>query len=223
MGTLTTNYNFNKPTIGADLDSWGADFDPADDPVVDNSPGLNGNWEKLDALFNDMQQQINAIVQATYIRVGGMFLTDEIFADGAAVATALGYGTWIAHATGRAIVGVGASGTSVNRTWNPGELSGLEEHTLITGEMPSHDHGPGNLETDNDTHNHGYVDKHVDSSGSGLEGGSDKDQDQTTNRTTDNDTHKHNVVNGRTGNTGGGLPHNNVQPSIAIHVWKRVA
>lgn len=38
MGTLTTNYNFSKPTVGGDVDAWGTQ--------------LNGNWDKVEALFS---------------------------------------------------------------------------------------------------------------------------------------------------------------------------
>ena len=44
-GTYTVNYNFYKPEIGADDDTWATDIA---DPAVDTSTGLNGNWTLLD-------------------------------------------------------------------------------------------------------------------------------------------------------------------------------
>lgn len=47
----TTNYGFNKPTIGGSEDTWGAD--------------LNGNWDDVDAELASMQSDINSKADAT--------------------------------------------------------------------------------------------------------------------------------------------------------------
>jgi len=47
----TTNYNFNKPTIGGSQNTWGAD--------------LNENWDSVDAILSnvtsDIQTQIDGL------------------------------------------------------------------------------------------------------------------------------------------------------------------
>lgn len=65
MGTLTTNYEFQLPTIGGDDDVWGNDFSASDDPMTDPSPGLNGNWEKADQVIADLEARIAALEGGT--------------------------------------------------------------------------------------------------------------------------------------------------------------
>lgn len=58
MGTLTDNFQFQLPDDQGDFNTWGAAFDPADDPATDPSPGYNGNWEKLDLILKDMEDRV---------------------------------------------------------------------------------------------------------------------------------------------------------------------
>lgn len=52
-------------------------------------------------------------------------------------ATLLGYGTWVAFATGRTLVGLDAGQTEFDVVE---ETGGAKAHTLITAEMPAHVH-----------------------------------------------------------------------------------
>lgn len=216
MGTLTTNYQFQKPTVGADDDVWGTDYSIGD-PSVDPSPGLNGNWEKTDVLLKAMQDEIDQLkldVEARKIPVGGLYVsrTDDD------PATNLGYGTWSAWAPGRALVSVG---DNTEHNWAIDEQRGADAHTLDETEVPAHRHGPGTLKTDTDTHDHGLPGNVVDDQNSGW--GSPGGPIGFSGTRTNNDSHSHSVTSGETDETGGGLPHNNVQPSQAAYIWERTA
>lgn len=56
-------------------------------------------------------------------------------------ATLFGFGTWVAYAAGRVIVGKAASGTFVTA----GATGGAETHTLTIPEMPAHTHAIAGL------------------------------------------------------------------------------
>ena len=110
-------------------------------------------------------------------------------------ATLLGYGTWQAYAAGRVLVGLDAGQTEFDTL---GETGGAKTHTLTTAEMPSHDH-PVTSQTATSgaatSYEHGTLD------------------------TSSAETEATEV----TGTRGGGGAHNNLQPYIVVHVWRRTA
>ena len=105
----TPNYGFDTPIEGGDDDIWGG--------------SLNDNWTALDAILQGIEQQITDAIEAARIKVGDLYFS----ADASNPAAKLGYGTWVAHAAGRAIVGVGSNGTSA---WTVNQTRGAETHTL---------------------------------------------------------------------------------------------
>lgn len=46
MATTTTNYSWNKPTVGGDEDAWGG--------------YLNGNWDDLDTTLKTVEDKADA-------------------------------------------------------------------------------------------------------------------------------------------------------------------
>jgi hypothetical protein len=69
--------------------------------------------------------------------VGDIYITtDPTMNTAAAVANRYG-GTWVAFATGRALVGAGSNGTN---TYNAGDEFGSDNVVLTTSQMPSHNH-----------------------------------------------------------------------------------
>ena len=46
MPTTTTNYSWNKPTVGGDEDAWGG--------------YLNGNWDDLDTTLKTVEDKADA-------------------------------------------------------------------------------------------------------------------------------------------------------------------
>lgn len=107
-------------------------------------------------------------------------------------------GTWELYGKGRVMVCVDETDTDFNTV---GKTTGEKNHTLTIEEMPAHDHTlvyfgnnrPINL-------NAGGSAYHVNFD----QTGSDAEQ-----------------VGGRS--TGGDKPHNNLQPSIVVYRWRRIA
>lgn len=235
MPAFTTNFNLPKPDVGADDNDWG-DF------------------------LNTALDAIDAKLKALELPVGSLYLATVATNP----ATLLGYGTWVAYAAGRALVGVGTADAVV---WAAGDLKGAATHTLTTAELPAHAHGAGTLSADasgNHSHGHTFSVNSASLTGSftvrvfdtdgGLllpgtsgvfsasSGGSSRTKVQDTGSGAVPDainfngshghflsggivadgTHSHSVT-GSTANAGSGNAHNNVQPSIAVYVWRRTA
>ena len=112
-------------------------------------------------------------------------------------ATLLGFGTWVAHGTGRVTVGIDSGDADFDTV---DETGGEKTHQLTEAELASHDH-PGvtvALKNDNLT------------DGDKLHGGSD-----------------HAGTAGMwapaVGDAGSDTAHNNVQPYIVVYRWVRVS
>jgi microcystin-dependent protein len=233
MPTLTTNFNLKKPTVGADDNDWG-DF------------------------LNEALDIIDAKLKALEIPIGGLYLS----VSATNPATSLGYGTWVAHAAGRALVGVGSNGETA---WAVGDERGSETHTLTTAQLPSHTHSFSANTDSQGSHSHGVTASvgvtalsgsfeirnrantgGILANGSGIVSVGDTGGSQNTMSTDSNERargrvtivadHNHTVsvslgsagahthsVSGTTGAAGSGNAHNNIQPSIAVHVWRRTA
>lgn len=106
----------------------------------------------------------------------------------------IGLGTWVAFAAGRAIVGVDPGDTDFDAAE---KTSGAKTVTLTTAQMPAHTH----VQTQN-------------TAATGpLVGYAARDTSTNTPAATGYSTES----------AGGGQAHPNVQPSIAIFIWKRTA
>ena len=110
-------------------------------------------------------------------------------------ATLLGFGTWVAHGTGRVTVGIDSGDADFDTV---DETGGEKTHQLTEAELASHDH-PGvavSLKNDNPT------------DGDKLHGGSD-----------------HAGTAGMwapaVGDAGSDTAHNNLQPYITVYRWVR--
>ncbi len=133
-------------------------------------------------------------------------------------------------ARGRVAASIGqASGTSGN-TWELGDISGQETHTLTIAQMPSHNHGTnasdtvvGNNQTGTSTtgittqpHTHTYFNQannqSTDNAFSTETAADNASVNQTTGSTTvaiNDPGHYHSIAT-----QGGDDPHNNIQPTI---------
>ena len=207
----TPNYSFNTPTEGGDDNVWGG--------------LLNANWTSIDTILQGLEDRIvanEAAVLANRVPVGGLYLSTTDTDP----ATTLGYGTWAAHAAGRALIGVGNNSES---TWTIGEEQGSETHTLLEAEMPSHNHNvnpPSTNTSSNGNHSH-IIDTRGEVAGDGPTEvqGTNTSLFPSTTRTRSEGAHTHsiNIPSFNSGSTGGGSSHNNIQPSIAVYVWRRTA
>lgn len=106
----------------------------------------------------------------------------------------LGYGVWQAFGAGRCLVGVDAGDADFDA---PGKESGAKTHTLALTEVPAHAHA--NVTDGGTTVNNGAGNAFATVNQAGAVGSLS------------------------TGGVGGGQPHNNVQPSIAVFLWRRTA
>jgi microcystin-dependent protein len=112
-------------------------------------------------------------------------------------ATLLGFGTWAIFGAGRMPVGIDSSDTDFDVVE---ETGGAKTHTLLTSEMPSHNH------TDGSYNALGIV------------------NDTNTAVSTDATVGELNLVNtGTLQATGGGSAHTIMNPYIVVHMWKRTA
>ena len=105
----------------------------------------------------------------------------------------LGYGIWERYGEGRALVGVSTKAADPDWTKGTSSLYGAYTHKLSVDELPSHKHGI---------------------TGGGGEEGSNRYPDSTAASIS---------ATTQTDETGGDHPHNNVQPSITVFVWRRTA
>jgi len=141
-------------------------------------------------------------------------------------ATLLGYGTWIAFAAGRVLVGIDAGQTEFDAVR---ETGGAKTHTLSTTEIPAHTHVQ-------DVHTHSLTDPghtHLTQRYPTATGGSSGFTIDTSMSGTlaDNTLPTKSATTGITAqnatavnqNTGGGSAHNNLQPYIVVYMWERTA
>jgi microcystin-dependent protein len=134
-------------------------------------------------------------------------------------------GTWVRWGTGRVPVGVNTSDTNFNTVEKTG---GANTHTLVTAEMPSHNHSFSGSVTVNANGAH----THQASSGSYKVGSGSASTyyymtngGSTSGQTTGpGGSHDHTgSVSGSVGNNGSGAAHNNLQPYITCYFWKRTS
>ena len=118
-------------------------------------------------------------------------------------------GTWEAMPAGRVLLAQG-------KNYAAGSTGGEATHTLTINEMPAHSHSGTTNSTGDHTH-----------SSYGAQGGTRKSNWAGANDNYDPNyptgsagTHSHTVS---IANTGGGAAHNNMQPYLAVYMWKRTA
>lgn len=124
---------------------------------------------------------------------------------------------------------------------NAGATEGEVKHTLTVDEMPSHNHSFSATTSNNGNHRHypdgtnagefGYK-KDTDASRGRIQTNTSgnryafvaetQDNLQYIYQTTNGGSHTH-TVSGNTGNKGSGQSHNNIQPSIGVYRWHRIA
>lgn len=131
-------------------------------------------------------------------------------------ATLFGFGTWEAMPAGHVFLAQGKS--SWGTTYNAGSTGGEATHQLTMEELPSHGHTASTDTTGEHTHPIPLYTV----SGGGPAGGPKYDPNSVIYNGTSGSSgsHSHIVT---VDNTGGGQAHNNMQPYIAVYIWKRTA
>lgn len=125
---------------------------------------------------------------------------------------------------GQFIVGLYPGGDSDGDYGNIGDTGGEKFHTLVTGELASHTHGPGTLAT-NTTGNHSHNVNVLTQVpvGTGTWGDNSNDESLLSATTSTNGNHSHSVTSGVTGSSGSGSPHENRPPFYVLSYIKRIS
>lgn len=129
------------------------------------------------------------------IKVGGILITTNDYANSQEVHDGEGYGKWAKFSEGQLLLGVGSHTDKNGVTKNISMMQqlGEYEHQLTTDEMPSHSHDVN------------FV--------TGGIGGSGRPA---------TDSNSSSSANLKTNTLGGNQPHNNIQPSIGVGMWLRL-
>lgn len=202
----------------------------------------NGNWGKV--TYDDMAEEAVKKIQECPFPIGAIYLS----VDGTNPSKSWSGTTWSAFAMGRCLIGVGTADSGT--IYTSGQKLGEEKHILIVNEIPAHLHSGTTGDAGGHTHNRGSMNitgafwgRDVQSgyNGNGAfyissrgnwndEGGKYHDDYPSvmsfnaarswTGNTSNNGNHHHGFS---TGNTGGNQAHNNMQPSIAVYIFKRTA
>lgn len=185
---------------------------------------ITQNEADIAQLQSDLDPLKTSIFEAIY-PVGSLYISTIATNPG----STMGFGTWAAHAQGRALVGVGNNGQA---TWAAGETRGNETHQLTVDETPSHVHSvdPPSVTTSTEPdHDHPLdirrVSKGGDSSFVMSYDGDFTSAGPRAQNTGTGGAHDHTVDIPAfdSASVGGDQAHNNVQPSLAIYVWRRTA
>ena len=185
----TQDITLRNATIGGTCDITGVPTAPT------QSAGNNTTRIATTAFVTTAAGSLNA---AAY-PVGAIFTTTTVYADSAAVVTALGGTTWVAFGAGKVLVGLDSGDSdfdTVNETGGS-KTPTTASHTLTTSEMPAHTH----------------------STRVGVAG--------ENGATGSNQTSGEAGASFTSTSTGGGGGHthtgNAVQPYIVVYFWKRTA
>lgn len=138
-------------------------------------------------------------------------------------ATSLGYGTWVAAAVGRFIVGIDAGQAEFDTVR---ETGGAKTHTLTTAEIPAHTHTQDPHNHTQDPHSH-VIRSQTATSGAATSyehGALDTSSAETeATETTDPTTATCVGATATNQNTGGGAAHNNLPPYVVVYAFERTA
>ena len=183
----------------------GVKFDGNDNLYItnggDNRYDFNGTYTNDNDVIR--KSDLQAILESyTRYKVGDLYVTTL----GSNPTDILGYGTWQRFAEGRTLVGMSEI-TKSNPDWTKFINSnyGEYEHQLTKEELPRHKHDMGADDGGNINVNYTPYTTHNADERRGI------------------DTNDDGAMISPTGATGGDKPHNNVQPSVVVAIWIRVA
>mgnify|MGYP000323053418 CR=1 FL=1 len=180
---------------GDDTDK-GVKFDGNDNLYVTNGENKRYDFNGTYTNDNDVirKSDLQAILESyTRYKVDDLYITLSPNNP----ATKLGYGTWVLYGKGKALVGLSEDSDNAP-TWTKFVNSqfGSYEHQLTEDEMPRHNHSYGSYGGMNDNKGNVMPNEPWEEGGKGS---------------------------GVTLTSGGDKPHNNVQPSVVVAIWRRVA
>ena len=194
----------NKVISGADFNTEFTTVQTAVNSKADTaSPTLTGTpLAPTAAVATDTTQLattafVKDVLENYIYPVGSIYMNMAVATN---PGTLLGFGTWVAYATGQVLVGIEGSGTFDSLDESLGAETAA--HTLTTAETPSHTHSMGTQVSFNVSLDDRQVTV-LDPFWSGFGSGSAR----------------------ATGSAGSGDPHSHstLQPSVTVHMWKRTA
>ena len=201
----------------------------------------------ISAFTNDIQYATKAEVNSIAMTLDKVYPVGSIYinvSNDANPATLLGGGTWERLQDGRVLIGA-------NSTYTAGSTGGEASHTITTAEMPSHSHAAATNTVEGHTHDRGTME--ITGTSTGVYTGTDTANSPTGAfsytsaigiNTGSGSTYNRGQVEtfrasqgweGNTGSSGGhghtvdvlptgsGAAMNNMQPYLAVYMWKRVA
>ena len=205
--------------------------------VTGPSSSTNGNIAAFDGTtgkaIKDGGQtiaELTAAIKLAIYPVGSIYTS----VDSISPETLFG-GSWAAFGEGRTLVGFKSGDSDFGTSEG---TCGSKTHTLVTSEMPSHTHTQNAHGHTQSAHNHAQnAHRHslVHNASTGSEGdygilkkatGTAYNQTMYTGYTTATNKSTTAINQSTTAtnqNTGGGSAHNNIQPSITVYMWKRIA
>lgn len=178
---------------------------------ADNSGLIEQLSQRIEQLEN-----ANLQIKGFQIPIGGLFETTINYQNGDEVTTAMGYGRWELYGKGRVTVGLTTTFTNIPKNaeehsvkddvdnlavFTIGETFGEFLHQLTVDEMPSHNHTKKDYNTES-YNKEGYNGDKM------FYGNPGTGEFQGT---------------FQTDYTGKNQSHNNIQPSIVVGRWKRIA
>lgn len=172
--------------------------------------------------FNELMEAIN---NKEDIKVGDLFITTLNFADSDAVATHKKYGIWEKFGDGHALVSCASADNDLAPDFMKtiGESDGEYRHKITKAEMPEHNHI-----SDGSPYNKlvASLEDIIPNDGDGLSGinpvgNASPHYNNSYVQTSDITAEQYAEMTIK--RNGGGQAHNNIQPSITIGVWRRVA
>lgn len=203
---------------------------------ADNSGLIEQLTQRIEQLENANRQ-----IKGFQIPIGGLFETTVNYQNGGEVATAMGYGRWELYGKGRVTVGLTTTAENISKNieehsvkdgadnsavFTIGETFGEFYHQLTIDEMPSHNHAQSDLFNKftaiaEDYQNSTYYRLMDNTDGATIKdadrGSQQKDESVVNNITQE----AWNLATIKT--QGNNQSHNNIQPSIVVGRWKRVA
>lgn len=186
------NYTCRGVGYSGNNTSKGLFFDWGGNPELrgGGTYNFNGTYDKPNDVLR--RSDLDEIIKdALRYKVGDLYITTNLTNP----STILGYGTWVLHAEGRALVGMSSNASNPDWTKFVGGVAGAYTHTQTVQEMPRHRHGQGIADT-----------------GTGRIDGFSEDAPKYDNFSLSD-----------TLDAGEGRPFNIVQPSIVVAVWRRTS
>jgi len=146
-----------------------------------------------------------------------------ISSDSANPATYLGFGTWVAEAVGRFLVGVDAGDPDFDAS---GDTGGAKTHVLTTAEIPAHTHVQDAHTHVQNQHRHQTLQERSATTGAAttrIARTNDTSSTADTAIFTEYATPTNQNATAVNQNAGGGGAHNNLPPFVARYCWRRSA